>query len=101
MAIDKMQHIWTVPKHHSHFFFIASLAALMLLTSVVPVPTALASRALPEPFDNLCDDLQEPFDNLCDPFLIAGIGAAIAGGVGAFAVWRLKRHKEEPDEFIP
>ena len=40
-----------------------------------------------------------PFSN---PIVIAGIGAAIAGGVGAFVVWRLKRRKKEAaDEFIP
>jgi hypothetical protein len=36
-----------------------------------------------------------------NPILIAGIGAAIAGGVGAFVVLRLKRRKKETDEFIP
>jgi HYR domain/LGFP repeat len=39
-----------------------------------------------------------PFNN---PILIAGIGAAVAGGVGALVVWRLKRRKKETDEFIP
>ncbi|HYY67914.1 MAG TPA: hypothetical protein VE572_06175, partial [Nitrososphaeraceae archaeon] len=53
--------------------------------------TSIATPTTPAP--------TSPFSN---PILIAGIGAAIAGGVGAFVVWRLKRRKKEAaDEFIP
>jgi Bacterial Ig domain/HYR domain len=53
--------------------------------------TSIATPTTPAP--------TSPFSN---PMVIAGIGAAIAAGVGVFVVWMLKRRKKEAaDEFIP
>src|SRR5919109_4667799 len=49
MLIDRMRHRWMLTKHRSHFFFIASLLALMLLTSIVPIQNVQSSNSQNSP----------------------------------------------------